>query len=68
MTQKERIVQYMDDFGSITTAEAFNDLGIARLASRIHELVKGGVGIEKEMVTSKNRYGETVRYARYRRA
>ena len=68
MTQKERIVQYMDDFGSITTMEAFSDLGITRLASRIHELVRSGLHIKKEIVTSKNRYGEDVHYTRYSKA
>lgn len=68
MTQKERIVQYMDDFGSITTMQAFSDLGITRLASRIHELVSNGLPIKKEMVSSKNRYGEEVHFMRYSKA
>ena len=68
MTQCERIVNYMRDFGAITTREAFIDLGIARLASRIHDLRKQGLDIEKETVASKNRYGETVHYARYKLA
>lgn len=68
MTQKERIVQYLDDFGSITTMEAFSDLGITRLASRIHELTRNGLAIKKEMVSSKNRYGEEVHYMRYSKA
>lgn len=68
MTQKERIVQYLDDFGSITTMEAFSDLGITRLASRIHELVRNGMPIKKEMVSSKNRYGEEVHFMRYSKA
>ena len=68
MTQKERIVQYLDDFGSITTMEAFSDLGITRLASRIHELVSNGLPIKKEMVSSKNRYGEEVHFMRYSKA
>lgn len=68
MTQKERIVKYMDDFGSISTMEAFTQLGITRLASRIHELVSNGMPIKKEMVSSKNRYGEEVHYMRYSKA
>lgn len=68
MTQKERIVKYMDDFGSISTMEAFTQLGITRLASRIHELTRNGLSIKKEMVSSKNRYGEEVHYMRYSKA
>ena len=59
-------MDYMRDFGSISTMEAFSDLGVARLAARIHEITQMGIGIEKETVSAKNRYGETVRYARYR--
>ena len=67
MTQCERILQYMDDFGSINNAQAFLDLGVARLASRIHELRRSGVRIESETVYTHNRYGEITHYAVYRR-
>ena len=65
MTQCERIVDYCRRFGSITTIEAFTDLGITRLASRIHDLTKEGYTIERTPVTGRNRYGETVHYTRY---
>lgn len=64
-TQIERIIQYMQDFGSITSAEAMTELGVYRLASRITDLKKRGYLIRKETAKSKNRYGETVRFARY---
>lgn len=66
MTQCDRIIKYMQDFGSISSWEAMRDIGCMRLASRIHDLRKMGIGIEKEMVTTKNRYGESKTYARYR--
>ena len=56
----------MQVFGSISTREAFNDLGVARLASRIHDLKEQGKQISGKMETTKNRYGETVSYKRYR--
>ena len=65
MTQKERVLQYMKDFGSITQAEAFFDLGVYRLASRIHDLKRDGVKIESEMKSGKNRYGEAVYFSEY---
>ena len=68
MTQKERIRQYLDDFGSITPLEALKDLGIMRLGARIWEMIREGDPIVRETVTDKNRYGQTTRYARYRRA
>lgn len=67
-TQKERIRQYMEDFGSITPLEALRDLGIMRLGARIWEMVRAGEPIITEWETSKNRYGQSTRYARYRRA
>ena len=66
MTQHQRIIQYMQDFGSITPMEAFSELGITKLATRIGEIAQRGHGISREMETAKNRYGETVRYMRYR--
>ena len=66
MTQKEMVIKYINDFGSISPLEALSDLGIMRLASRVTDLKKDGVKIVKAMEKSKNRYGKTVRYARYR--
>ena len=68
MTQYDLILQYMDDFGSITPMEAFSDLGITKLATRISELSRRGYEFDKKMVTSKNRYGKAVSYMRYTRA
>ena len=65
-TQCERIVRYMKDEGSITPADAVYDLGIYRLAARICDLKREGVGIIAKMETTTTRYGDTVRYARYR--
>ena len=65
MKQTDRILTYMRDFGSISTREAFIDLGVARLASRIHDLRRLGYPIDGVMVQSKDRYGEPVSYKRY---
>lgn len=64
-TQCERIIQYMQDFGSITSAEAMTELGVYRLASRINDLKRRGYLIKKETAKAKNRYGETTHFARY---
>lgn len=68
INQCQRIVDYMRQFGSISTLEAFNDLGVARLASRIHDLKVQGYNIISETKTSKNRYGESVSFKVYRLA
>lgn len=65
MKQTEKVLKYMQDFGSINPLQALNDLGIMRLASRIHDLKDMGYPIHKEMKTAKNRYGEPVHYAEY---
>ena len=65
-TQCERILQHMRDYGSITSLEAMQEYGIMRLASRITDLRRQGVAIEKETVSGKNRFGENTAFARYK--
>ena len=64
-TQCERIIQYIKDFGSITTLEAFTELGVVRLGARISELRKNGVKIADKPEVVKNRYGEKCHIKRY---
>lgn len=64
-TQNERILRYIDEFGSITQLEALKDLGVMRLASRISDLRKQGYPIESTVETVKNRYGEPCYIKRY---
>ena len=65
MTQCERIIDYINQFGSISPLEAFRDLGITKLATRISEMRKDGQVFNQEYVKAKNRFGETVYYMRY---
>ena len=65
MTQCERILEYMNQNGSISAKEAMNELGIMRLASRIADLKADGYEIETQTECSKNRFGEKTHYARY---
>ena len=65
MNQKERIIKYINDFGSITSLEAMRDLGITQLGARIDGLQKDGYAFKKEWERAKNRYGEDVDYKRY---
>lgn len=64
-TQNERILDYLDEFGSITQIQALQDLGCMRLASRISDLRKQGYNIVSEIVEVKNRYGEKCRIKKY---
>lgn len=65
MTQRELIHNYIEQFGSITPMQAFADLGITKLATRISEMRKDGEHFKVETVKAKNRFGKTVCYAKY---
>ena len=63
MTQNARVLKYMRDHGSITQKDA-NTLCIFRLASRIHDLSKMGIGITSVTEYGENEYGK-YHYKRY---
>ena len=63
-TQKQMILQYIKDFGSITPAEAFTELGIYNFSARLAEL-KDKHKFKMTWEKRKNRYGKTIRYGRY---
>ncbi len=63
--QCSKILRHMQDYGSITQAEAVTEYGCYRLAARIADLRKQGYGISSRTETTNNRYGDTVRFARY---
>lgn len=65
MTQGQRVLNYIAEFGSISPMEAFTDLGITKLATRISELKKEGYEFKQQYEKVKNRYGEAVYYMRY---
>jgi hypothetical protein len=65
MPQREAIINYVTEFGSITPFEAFADLGITKLATRISEMRKDGMQFKIETVKKKNRYGKTVYFCKY---
>ena len=64
-TQREQIFDYMEEHGSITPMEAFSELGITKLATRIGEM-KECVPIVTETVVDRNRFGKVIHYCRYR--
>ena len=64
-TQNERILDYIDEFGSITQIEALRELGVMRLASRISDLKRKGYNVISTKETVKNRYGEVTHIKRY---
>ncbi len=65
MTQREAIIKYITDFGSITPMQAYGDLGITKLATRVSEMRKDGMEFKIETIKGTNRYGKPTRFARY---
>lgn len=65
MTQSKRVINYINQYGSITPLDAFRDLGITKLATRISELKKEGYTFYQKYEKNKNRFGEIVYYMRY---
>ena len=63
--QCELILQYLKDFGSITTFDSYTELGITRLPSRIFDLKQRGYKFEEEWVSKKNRYGKMISFKKY---
>lgn len=61
---KNRVLDYIQENGSITTKQAFIDLGCTRLSEYIRQL-RMTYKIDDEWVDSKNRFGEKVRYKRF---
>ena len=68
MSQHEMILRYIEDFGSISPMEAFADLGITKLATRISEMRQDGYKFDQKPEKSKNRFGKTCHYMRYSKA
>ena len=66
MTQKQAILEYLNRFGEISPMDAFADLGITKLATRISEMKKDGLCFKTETIKSKNRIGKTVHYCKYK--
>lgn len=64
-TQNERILEYIEQFGSITQLEALRDIGCMRLASRVSDLRRQGYDIVSEREVVNNRYGEKCYIKRY---
>lgn len=65
MTQKQRLVEYLERYGSVTPLEALRDLGIYRLSAQIFTLRKEGYDIETETAVVSNRFGEKCHIANY---
>ena len=66
ITQRDRVIQFMREHGSITAYEAFTEIGCTQLSARICELESEGYIFETECIKTKNRYGDNTHYYKYR--
>ena len=66
LSQKERVLCYLHEFGEITSWSAIREFGITRLSAVIFNLRKDGWNIENEWEHTTNRYGDAVKYVRYK--
>lgn len=64
-TTQQRVFDYLLQFGSITSLQAFTDLGESRLSARVFELREKGVKIDSEMIEVENRFHEKRHVKRY---
>ena len=65
MTQTTQILEYLRLYGALTPFEAFLELGVTKLSTRIGELEREGWAFKREWVEHKSRTGRTVRYLKY---
>lgn len=63
--QQARILNYIVEYKSISPIEAFNFLGITKLATRISELKRLGYQFDQKLMTGRNHYGDKVHFMRY---
>jgi predicted ArsR family transcriptional regulator len=66
--QREEVLRYIKDHGSITSLKASQELHITQLSARIGELEKEGWTFERERISGVNTYGRAWHGFRYKNA
>lgn len=66
MNQQDRLINYLLANRTIKPLQAWQDIGLYRLAAVIHVLRKQGLNITTETVEVKNRFNEPCLVANYR--
>jgi len=65
MSQRQRILNYLEEGNSLTRLNSWEQLGIIEAPARISELRAAGHKIRTERVSVTNRYGEKVQVAKW---
>jgi hypothetical protein len=66
MTQKEKVLKYLQTGKGLTTMQAINWWGITRLSGRIFEIRADGYNVVSEMKQVKTRDGKKTSVAVYK--
>ena len=64
-THKTRLLEYLQDYGSITSLQAIQDLGNTRLSATIFQLRKEGYEIVSSDVKVPTRWGTQTTVTKY---
>lgn len=64
-SHKYWVLKHLEDFGSLTSFEAFENYGITRLSAVIFNLRKEGHNIDSKKLSVTNRYGKVVYFHKY---
>jgi len=63
--QIKRIIEYLKTHDGITGYEAIKNISVMRLASRVCDMEKLGIKIDRKWVSGVNKYGEKWRAKKY---
>lgn len=64
-TQKELVLQYLQDHGSITSKECMNKLDICDLQKAIQLLREENYDIKDKWIKKINKYGKSIKFKKY---
>ena len=64
-TQKEIVLQYLKDHGSITSKECMDKLDICDLQKAIQLLREENYGIKDKWIKKINKYGKPIKFKKY---
>jgi len=64
-THYTRALMYLKKYGSITSLEAFRDLGNTRLSATIYNLRKDGYRISSNTISVPTRWGDETHVTKY---
>lgn len=65
LAQYDKVLQWLNKYGTITQLEAFEQFACFRLSAVIYLLRKDGYDIDTIDTRGKDRYGDTVYFATY---